>query len=72
MVPPDVPHTLLCSGGVDHINVQPDGSAWRCILERQMDSHSLGNVFAPGFELLTSPSAVRRILGSVPHEIEIR
>jgi hypothetical protein len=47
----------LCSGGVDHINVQPDGSAWRCILERQLGIHPLGNVFDPGLELLKSPLA---------------
>jgi hypothetical protein len=54
-VQPDVPHTVLCSGGVDHINVQPDGSAWRCVLERQLAINPLGNVFEPGFDLLTSP-----------------
>ena len=53
-LPPEKPYTVLCSGGVDHINVQPDGSAWRCILERQLDIHPLGNVFDPGFELLTA------------------
>jgi len=52
---PDVPVTVMCSGGVDHINVQPDGSAWRCILERQLGLNPLGNVFDPGFELLQSP-----------------
>lgn len=46
---------LLCSGGVDHINVQPDGSAWRCILERQLAINPLGSVIDPGFELLKSP-----------------
>jgi hypothetical protein len=50
---PDAPIDVLCSGGVDHINVQPDGSAWRCILERQLGLNPLGNVFDPGFELLT-------------------
>jgi hypothetical protein len=55
VVKPDTPTTVLCSGGVDHINVQPDGSAWRCILERQLGLNPLGNVFDPGFELFTSP-----------------
>ena len=59
---PDAPATVLCSGGVDHINVQPDGSAWRCILERQLGINPLGNVFDPGFELLESTAAVRGIL----------
>jgi hypothetical protein len=52
---PDDPVTVLCSGGVDHINIQPDGSTWRCILERQLGLKPLGNVFDPGFKLLTSP-----------------
>ncbi|MHB8862177.1 MAG: hypothetical protein ACYC6N_07225 [Pirellulaceae bacterium] len=50
-VKPDAPITVLCSGGVDHINVQPDGSAWRCILERQLGLNPLGNIFDPGFRL---------------------
>jgi len=54
IVKPDVPTTVLCSGGVDHFNAQPDGSAWRCILERQLVINPLGNVFDPGFELLTA------------------
>ena len=54
-VKPDARHTVLCSGGVDHINVQPDGSTWRCILERQLGIHPLGNVFELDFALLTSP-----------------
>jgi MoaA/NifB/PqqE/SkfB family radical SAM enzyme len=54
-VKPDAPITVLCSGGVDHINVQPDGSAWRCILERQECVNLLGNVFDPGFELRKLP-----------------
>ncbi|MHB0960869.1 MAG: hypothetical protein ACYC0X_33320 [Pirellulaceae bacterium] len=52
---PDVPHTVLCSGGVDHINVQPDDSAWRCILEGQLGVNPLGNVFEPGFRLFEVP-----------------
>lgn len=52
---PDAPATVMCSGGVDHINVQPDGFAWRCILERQLEVNLLGNVFDPRFVLLTSP-----------------
>ena len=54
-LPPEKPYTVLCSGGVDHINVQPGGSAWRCILERQLAINPLGNVFDLRFELLKSP-----------------
>jgi MoaA/NifB/PqqE/SkfB family radical SAM enzyme len=54
VIKPDASITVLCSGGADHINVQPDGSAWRCILERQLAVNPLGNVFEPGFELLSS------------------
>jgi hypothetical protein len=46
---------VLCSGGVDHINVQPDGSAWRCILEWQLAVNPLGNVFESRFGLLETP-----------------
>ena len=46
---------VSCSGGVDHISVQPDGSAWRCILERQQMANCLGNVFDPEFTLLENP-----------------
>ena len=45
------PTSVMCSGGVDHISVQPDGSAWRCILERQQWLGKLGNIFDDGFEL---------------------
>jgi hypothetical protein len=55
VVKPGVPIEVLCSGGVDHINVQPDGSAWRCILERQLGLNPLGNVFDPGFGLFEGP-----------------
>lgn len=46
---------VACSGGVDHISVQPDGDAWRCILERQQFIGRLGNVFDPEFKLLEEP-----------------
>ena len=46
---------VACSGGIDHISVQPDGSAWRCILERQQMLNPLGNVFDPGFQLIDEP-----------------
>ena len=37
VVKPDALITVLCSGGIDHINLQPDGSAWRCILNGNLD-----------------------------------
>lgn len=44
---------VLCSGGIDHLSVQPDGSAWRCILERQQQLNKIGNIFDEDFQLLT-------------------
>ena len=52
VVKPAVATEVHCSGGVNHLNVQPDGSAWRCILERQLGVNPLGSVFDPGFRLL--------------------
>jgi MoaA/NifB/PqqE/SkfB family radical SAM enzyme len=43
---------VTCSGGIDHLSVQPDGSAWRCILERQQFVNPLGNILDPDFTLL--------------------
>lgn len=43
--------SVLCSGGVDHLSVQPDGSAWRCILERQQLINQIGNILDSDFEL---------------------
>ncbi len=65
-VKPDAPITVLCSGDVDHINVQPNGSAWRCILERQLGINPLGN----GLILDSSYSSHRYRApnpGSAPH-----
>lgn len=44
-----------CSGGIDHISVQPDGSAWRCILDRQLLINPLGNILDDDFRLLDTP-----------------
>ncbi len=44
---------VFCSGGIDHISVQPNGDAWRCILERQQLIGRIGNVFDPDFRLAT-------------------
>jgi MoaA/NifB/PqqE/SkfB family radical SAM enzyme len=43
---------VSCSGGCDHISVQPDGDVWRCILERQQLLNPMGNLFEDGFDLL--------------------
>lgn len=43
---------VVCNGGGAHISVQPDGSAWRCILERQQLLNPLGNIFDKSFSLL--------------------
>ncbi len=51
---------VLCSGGVSHLSVQPDGSAWRCILETQHRLNALGNVFDPSFTLTPEPFACDR------------
>lgn len=47
--------SVKCSGGIDHISVQPDGTAWRCILERQQLANKIGNIFDDCFSLLTEP-----------------
>jgi MoaA/NifB/PqqE/SkfB family radical SAM enzyme len=38
-----------CSGGRDHLNVQPDGTAHRCILEHQLRINRIGNVLDADF-----------------------
>lgn len=45
-------YQVMCSGGQTHLSVQPDGTAWRCVLEYQMQINKVGNIFEPGFELL--------------------
>lgn len=59
VIQPTKPVVVDCSGGLDHLSVQPDGSAWRCILERQLGINPLGNVFDPGFSLLDQPIPCR-------------
>lgn len=50
------PHKdVMCSGGQTHLSVQPDGAAWRCILEKQQVINPVGNIFDPEFRLLDSP-----------------
>ena len=59
VIQPVEPVAVDCSGGIDHLSVQPDGSAWRCILERQLGINPLGNVFDPEFRLLDEPRMCR-------------
>jgi MoaA/NifB/PqqE/SkfB family radical SAM enzyme len=44
-----------CSGGVTHLNVQPNGDAYRCILEVRSgvptSGDKVGNIFDPEFKL---------------------
>lgn len=39
-----------CTGGVTHLNVQPDGTAHRCILEHQMRMNPVGNILDSDFQ----------------------
>jgi MoaA/NifB/PqqE/SkfB family radical SAM enzyme len=42
---------VLCSGGFEHLNVQPNGEAFRCIGDKVWNKPSLGNIFDEGFAL---------------------
>jgi tetratricopeptide (TPR) repeat protein len=42
---------VLCSGGYDHLNVQPNGDAYRCIHDRIENHQKVGNLFDPKFQL---------------------
>ncbi len=55
VIEPNPKPCVTCSGGVDHLSVQPNGDAWRCILETQLALNPLGNVFDPNFRLLDQP-----------------
>ena len=39
----------LCSGGRDHINIQPSGDAYRCIHDKVRGLPKIGNIFDEGF-----------------------
>jgi MoaA/NifB/PqqE/SkfB family radical SAM enzyme/Flp pilus assembly protein TadD len=44
---------VLCSGGLTHLNVQPNGDAYRCIRDKiDGPANRVGNLFDPGFKLL--------------------
>lgn len=44
-------HKVNCSGGQTHLNVHPDGTAYRCILDAQLGKPAVGNVFDKSFSL---------------------
>lgn len=52
-----VGNSVMCSGGHSHLSIQPDGTAYRCILDKQLtfEKHPniapLGNIFDPDFKL---------------------
>jgi MoaA/NifB/PqqE/SkfB family radical SAM enzyme len=40
-----------CSGGMDHLNIQPNGDAYRCILDKQINEEAcVGNIFDEDFK----------------------
>ena len=44
-------YPVLCSGGYGHVNVQPNGDAYRCINDKILEKGRIGNVLDPGFRL---------------------
>lgn len=52
---------VACSGGAEHINVNPAGDAYRCVLDAIDKRHPLGNIFDSSFALNTTwtPCAYR-------------
>jgi MoaA/NifB/PqqE/SkfB family radical SAM enzyme len=44
-------YNVACSGGVNHISVEPDGSAYRCIQDKVTGKKSLGNILDETFAL---------------------
>ncbi len=44
---------VLCSGGYNHLNVQPNGDAYRCIEDRISEKPKVGNILDPDFKLNT-------------------
>lgn len=43
---------VFCSGGFEHLNVQPNGDAFRCIHDKIENLEKIGNLFSPDFQLL--------------------
>lgn len=44
-------YPVLCSGGYGHVNVQPNGDAYRCINDKILEKGRIGNVLDPAFRL---------------------
>jgi len=44
---------VACSGGVNHISVEPDGSAYRCIQDKVTNKPKIGNILEGDFKLNT-------------------
>lgn len=44
-------YPVLCSGGYDHLNVHPDGDAYRCINDKIFNKNKVGNVLDASFSL---------------------
>lgn len=44
-------YQVMCSGGLTHLSVQPNGDANRCILEHQLNINPCGNILDPEFKL---------------------
>ncbi len=42
---------VACSGGVNHISVEPDGSAYRCIQDKVTHQPKIGNILESDFSL---------------------
>lgn len=42
---------VACSGGMNHISVEPDGTAYRCIQDKVTGQPSLGNILQENFRL---------------------
>ena len=44
-------YAVLCSGGYDHLNVQPNGDAFRCIRDKILNRDKVGNILDSDFSL---------------------
>jgi MoaA/NifB/PqqE/SkfB family radical SAM enzyme len=47
------PNDCLCTGGMDHLNIQPNGDAYRCIADKIAGKPMIGNIFDKDFKLNT-------------------
>lgn len=45
--------TKLCSGGMDYLNIHPNGSVYRCMTLALMNDKPMGNLFDPNFKVNT-------------------